>query len=136
MLKEPTVRIPTKVFQNLTIPANVKVTCSPNGWMTGALMQDWISRCWGSDTDDVRCLLILDKARIHTIRQTQDNCEQVNTDIIFIPAGCTSLAQPADVSWNKPFKGEMRQQWKTWRQQDLRTPAGNLKVKNVDASNF
>ena len=33
------------------------------------------------------------------------NC---NSDIVFIPAGCTPLVQPMDVSVNRPFKALMR----------------------------
>ena len=31
--------------------------------------------------------------------------------LIPIPAGCTSICQPADVSWMKPFKAHIRKLW-------------------------
>ncbi len=31
-----------------------------------------------------------------------------------IPGGCTSLCQPVDVGFNKPFKDCVRQQWLLW----------------------
>ena len=31
-----------------------------------------------------------------------------------IPGGCTSLCQPVDVGFNKPFKDRMRKQWLSW----------------------
>ena len=130
VLKEPTGRIPQRVAQALIIPNNVRITCTQNGWMTAIKMRDWQERCWGPNTDDVRRLLILDQARIHTTQQTKDCLAEVDTDIVFIPGGCTSILQPADVSWNKPFKSAMRSEWKVWRRQDQRTPAGNLKVQS------
>ena len=30
---------------------------------------------------------------------------------VVIPAGCTSVIQPLDVSLNKPFKGYVRAEW-------------------------
>ena len=30
---------------------------------------------------------------------------------VVIPGGCTSVAQPLDVSVNKPFKGHIRSEW-------------------------
>ena len=115
-------RIPAGVFANLRIPNNIRVAASVNGWMTGDLMASWINRVWGPNRDDVRRLLVFDQARVHTMQNTQD------TDVVFIPAGCTSLAQPADVSWNGLFKAQMRQEWKFWRRRDERTPQGNLKM--------
>ena len=44
-----------------------------------------------------------------------------------MPAGCTSICQPADVSWNAYFKRKVRDEWKMWRR-DERTAAGNLKM--------
>ena len=37
-LKEPTGAIPPRVFAGLRIPANVKITCIKNGWMSTATM--------------------------------------------------------------------------------------------------
>jgi len=35
----------------------------------------------------------------------------LNVTIISIPPGLTSSAQPANISWNKPFKGFLRTKW-------------------------
>jgi hypothetical protein len=37
--------------------------------------------------------------------------KKLNITIMLIPPGLTSKAQPADVSWNKPFKVKMREYW-------------------------
>ena len=48
--------------------------------------------------------------------------------IICFSGGCTSLAQPVDVSIYKPFKDEMRELWMEWRKSgNARTRQGNLK---------
>ena len=120
--------IPPRVMANLHVPQNVRLTASQNGWMTGDKMASWVNRVWGANEDDVRRLLILDQARIHTMQQTLDNLQDVETDVIFVPAGCTPICQPADVSWNTPFKAAMRQAWKEWRRRDERTAQGNLKM--------
>ena len=31
-----------------------------------------------------------------------------------IPGGCRGLLQPADVSWNKPFKAHLRREYDNW----------------------
>ena len=128
VLKEPTGRIPPRTFRLLTIPRNVKVVATRNGWMTGPTMVDWVRQVWGANDDDVRRLVILDQARIHTMQTTKDTLDAHDTDVVYVPAGCTSLVQPADVSWNRPFKAAMRRNWAEWRRRGLRTPAGNLQV--------
>ena len=54
------------------------------------------------------------------------NC---NSELIFIPAGCTSLEQAMDVSVNRPFKQHMRDLWVKWfSNHTLRTVHGNPKT--------
>ena len=120
--------IPPRVLASLRIPSNVIVTASTNGWMTGEKMAHWINRVWGPDEDDVRRLIVLDRARIHTMPSTVEEFTRRQTDVTFIPGGCTPLAQPADVAWNAPFKCALRKQWTEWREAEQRTPQGNLKM--------
>ena len=82
--KEPTGAIPPRVFVNLRIPQNVKITCTKNGWMSTSTMSHWVNRIWRS-SDDVRRLLILDRARIHTAAATKQLFEEFDTDVIFVP---------------------------------------------------
>ena len=112
----------------LRIPNIVRVSATQNGWMTGAEMAIWQNRTWGPNWDDVRRLLILDQASVHTMNDTKTALANVQTDIIYVPAGCTSISQPADVSWNAPFKNLLRAEWKLWRQIEEGTPRGHLKV--------
>src|SRR4051812_40493855 len=46
-----------------------------------------------------------------------------------IPGGMTKCIQPADVSWNYPFKSKIRQFWEEWMMHGdhEKTKAGNLK---------
>ena len=37
-----------------------------------------------------------------------------NSDLCVIPRGCTSKLQPADVSWNKPFKSHLSEMYDEW----------------------
>ena len=126
--KERNATIPPRVFANLRIPDNIMVTASLNGWMTGDKMKHWVNRVWGQNVDDVRRLIILDRARIHTMPATVEELAQRDTDVVFVPGGCTPIAQPADVAWNLPFKAALRKEWKAWREQDIRTAQNNLKM--------
>ena len=43
----------------------------------------------------------------------------MDTDLCYVPGGCTGIPQPMDVSINTPFKKAFQEQWIQWR----RTPA-------------
>ncbi|KAH7965076.1 hypothetical protein HPB49_003289 [Dermacentor silvarum] len=137
ILKEPSGRIPPKAFMSLRIPANVRVTASKNGWMTSDKLQEWLTRVWGPNSDDVRRLLVLDQAPIHKTQATKDALDESDTDVVYVPAGCTSLLQPADVFWNRPFKANLRRTWESFIRKEERTPKGNLrKPSRQDALDF
>ena len=40
--------------------------------------------------------------------------QELGIEVRHIPGGCTSLCQPVDVGFNKPFKDRMRKQWLSW----------------------
>ena len=56
-------------------------------------------------------LLIMDQATPHKTEVVQ--CIN-NMQSLLLPAGCTLLVQPLDVSLNMPFKSYMREFWKNW----------------------
>ena len=47
IFKEASGRIPPRVYQNLTIPANVVLAATSSGWMSVLEMSTWISRVLG-----------------------------------------------------------------------------------------
>lgn len=128
--KENNGQIPPRVNAQLRIPNNVCVSASKNGWMTSEKMFEWLRRVWGRNIDDVRRLIILDRATVHTANAVQERVRELDTDMVYIPGGCTHLLQPADRSWCKPFKDRLRRQWVNWMQGAQRNARGNLKKPN------
>ncbi|KAH9364693.1 hypothetical protein HPB48_003575 [Haemaphysalis longicornis] len=82
--------------------------------MTSEKFQEWLRKIWGSNFDDVRQLLVLDPAPIHKTLAAKNTIEERNTDVVYVPAGCTILLQPADVFWNKTFKASLRRTWEAF----------------------
>lgn len=103
------------------------MTASKNGWMTSEKFKEWLTKIWGPNTDDVRRLLVLDQAPIHKTQAAKDAIQECDTDIVYVPAGCTSLLQPADVFWNRPFKANLRRTWEAFMRKGEKTPKGNLR---------
>ena len=55
---------------------------------------------------------------------------QAKTDVSLIPGGLTKQLQPADVSWNKPFKAAYRELYSNWMANGEKsyTPTGNMRA--------
>ena len=60
----------------------------------------------------------------HTTDPVEDTVLESNS---IVPGGCIKILQPADVSWNAPFKSTYRLHYDSWLARDDRsvTPAGN-----------
>lgn len=56
-------------------------------------------------------LLLMDQAKSHKISAAE---KIKNMRSLLLPAGCTSLVKPLDVSVNKLVKCHMRRIWKEW----------------------
>ena len=117
IFKERGGKLGPRVKAALTFPGNVKVSASANGWMTREELHHWIRGVWKES--DERRLLVLDNYHPHLGADTISLAENMDTDICYVPGGCTGIAQPIDVSINAPFKKAFQEQWIQWR----RTPA-------------
>ena len=51
-----------------------------------------------------------DSHRCHTTDPVEDAVLESNSVSVIVPGGCTKILQPADVSWNAPFKSAYRLQ--------------------------
>ena len=60
---------------------------------------------------------------------TQSLVESLHTDLCYVPAGCTGIAQPMNVSINAPFKKNFQEKWIKWRwTPEARKPDGRMTV--------
>jgi hypothetical protein len=66
------------------------------------------------DTDHVVPILILNMYQCHMMALVVQMIQELGVEVQHIPGGCTSLCQPVDVGFNKPFKDRMQQQWLNW----------------------
>ncbi|KAG0420921.1 hypothetical protein HPB47_003168 [Ixodes persulcatus] len=61
------------------------------------------------------------KAPIHKTQAAMDTIQERNTNLVYVPAGCTSLPQPGDVFWNKPFEASFRRTWEAFIRKEEKT---------------
>jgi hypothetical protein len=92
--------------------------CQENTWMDKAVMLAWVDdilRLYVKTApDDVIPLLILDSYQYHMMGLVVQRIQELRVEVKHIPGGCTSLCQPIDISFNKPFKNHLRKLWITW----------------------
>ncbi len=60
-----------------------------------------------SNLSDIIPLLILDSYRCHMMASVVSKIQELGVEVKHIPGGCTSLCQPVDVGFNKPFKSRI-----------------------------
>ncbi|CAJ0590592.1 unnamed protein product [Cylicocyclus nassatus] len=113
---------PMLIFKRLTMPKvrfpeGVVIKVNQKGWMTEAIMKDWIRECWltrpNAAQEPSRSMLIFDSARSHLSDEVKTEIESVSK-IAVIPGGLTKFLQPLDVAVNKPFKDNLRKHWDAW----------------------
>ncbi len=65
----------------------------------------------------------------HMTGRVKSHVSSLGSDMVIIPGGLTSQVQPADVSWNKPFKSAYRELYNEWMAYGKKsyTPAGNMR---------
>jgi hypothetical protein len=64
--------------------------------------------------DHVIPILVLDMYQCHIIALVVQMIQELGVEVKHIPGRCTSLCQPFNVGFNKPFKDRMRRQWISW----------------------
>jgi hypothetical protein len=57
---------------------------------------------------DVIPLLILDSYQCYMMASVVTWIQELGIEVKHIPGGCTSLCQPVDIGFNKPFKDRLR----------------------------
>lgn len=109
----PGVRPPAKD----DVPSGIVVYMCGAGqksWADEASIKFWLSKLWGRNSQRRR-MLVWDAFRGHITSNIKEQVKTIyNTDMCVIPGGCTSKLQPADVSWNRPFKARLAELYDEW----------------------
>jgi hypothetical protein len=84
-----------------------------HGWwnegLTLAFLDHHFGRRENLQADNV--LLLLDDLRAHFTKRVRALAKVLNVELLRVPPGFTWACQPADLSWNKPFKDQLRGRW-------------------------
>jgi hypothetical protein len=101
-----------------TYPNGHFYKCQEAAWMDKEVMITWVKEVLApyvaTAPDHVVPILILDMYQCHMMSSVVQMIQELGVEVQHIPGGCTSLCQPVDVGFNKPFKDRMRKQWMNW----------------------
>lgn len=96
----------------------VHVAFQENAWCDEPTMDMWVRQLWKPACSG-NMLLILDVHKAQKTDAILDLLDRSNTTPVYIPPGTTSLIQPLDVTFNKPFKSEVEKLANEHMQQNL-----------------
>ena len=103
-----------EVTHKSVYPHDVECSTQSSAWMDKELMLEWIERFWKPYTmrHNRPTLLLLDKFSAHMCSSVVSALNDLQTEVEFLPPGCTCAVQPVDVGINKPLKDANRRKWR------------------------
>ncbi|EGZ11348.1 hypothetical protein PHYSODRAFT_401080, partial [Phytophthora sojae] len=78
-----------------------------SAWFDERVMLEWIEKCWNYIVVEPS-VLILDSLSVHKKEEIADALACTGTSVLYVPGGCTGVAQPLDVGVMGPVKQHIR----------------------------
>jgi len=79
-------------------------------------------------------MLVVDAFKVHLTDSMKNQLCKMNTELVVMPGGMTSVLQPMDVTINTPFKDRLRQEYLTWISDPARELTETGKIKRAASS--
>jgi hypothetical protein len=120
------------IVQKRVSNAKFHLTQTPSHWSTLESMKDyvrvvitaWVERkARELNVTNPHCIILLDCWKVHTSVAFREwmKATYPRYHLIFVPAGCTGKAQPADVMLQRPFKGQIVRAFTNWMSDQIIT---------------
>ena len=114
---------PLVIFKRITMPKEsfpkgIVVRVNKKGWMDESMFKAWMSECYsqrpGGFFRQDKGMLVMDSMRAHITEGSLAAVRKTKSVPAIIPGGTTKYLQPLDISVNRPFKVELRNEWEKW----------------------
>ncbi|KAG4249893.1 hypothetical protein PC116_g2473 [Phytophthora cactorum] len=92
--------------------SGIEIYCNTKGWWNSKLALQWLEHHFAHcDSIDEEVLLIWDEFSGHWTEEVREYAASINVLLFCVPGGYTSVCQPADIAWMRPYKLRLREQW-------------------------
>lgn len=115
--------------QEYKVPENVEIKLgfSPKGWTDSSLMIKYLE--WLHEKADKKpCALVLDVFSAHRDQSVKDKANELNIELIFVPANGTSVYQPLDRKVFGVLKSKLMRCWEIARRRKRNSIVWNKKM--------
>jgi hypothetical protein len=98
---------------------------NPTAWWNSDVHMEFLEISFASRPRPWKpVLLLVDDFSGHWSDGIESYALSIDVHFMKVPPSCTSTAQPADISWNRPFKSYLRSAWVAELQDQLRQSRG------------
>ena len=94
----------------LRYDTRVVVVFNSKAYATTATILRWLSKQLLPELGGLPTLLIMDLLRSHKTKPVKKLLKKNDVTLSLVPAGCTGIALPVDISFNRPFKDMLKEE--------------------------
>ncbi|KUF89098.1 hypothetical protein AM588_10005274 [Phytophthora nicotianae] len=109
-----------KEIAPLSEAVGAQIYGNESAWWTSDLSIRFLDYHFANREECLPVLLLLDDFSAHWTDEVKEHAKNLSVHLMPVPPGLTSVCQPADISWFRPFKQRLRRQWVNELQQQLR----------------
>lgn len=101
-----------KKVSSIQVQHGVQIHGNASAWWNYRLTLQFLRHNFGDRANkNVPILLLLDDFSGHWTKEVKEYAAEINVHLLKVPPNFTSVCQPADVAWNRPFKARLRELW-------------------------
>lgn len=116
-----------KEIKKIQTELGVQVYGNAAAWWNSQLTLRFLEHNFGNRKDKGEpVLLLLDDFAGHWTSEVREYAASINLHLLKVPPRFTSVCQPADVAWNRPFKSHLRNLWTEDLAEQVLSHVGNL----------
>jgi len=88
----------------------VMVSFNSKAYATTVTILHWLLKQLLPELVGLPSLLIMDLLRLHRTKPVKKLLKKNDVTLSLVPAGCTGIVQPVDISFNRPFKDMLKEE--------------------------